>query len=421
MVDIHDPGKPSESLPNPLLRLGFRPFFLLAALFAVTAMVQWGLVYYGIYTFDPGPLTAFQWHAHEMIFGYTMAVIAGFLLTSVRNWTGRETPVGSPLAIMTAFWLLSRLAIAFGGDFVVMGILANLAFIVGFVWSIASRIFRVRQWRQAGILAVVTLLLLAEVTVLIGVVQKDQWLISRAIYAAFYLVVMLILIVGRRVTPFFIERGVGYPCTLRQSKVLDIAVVGAFALYIVVKLGDAAGRWAAMLAAVVFVAQGVRLINWHTAGIWKKPLLWSLFLALVFINIGFLMAALAPWISVSPYIVLHAFGMGGIGFITLSMMSRVSLGHTGRDVHHPPPIVSLSFVAMMLAIVSRVLLPWLWPASQIMWIGLSQVFWIAAFVLFLLQYVPILVAPRPDGRPGKCNGVGTEGQNKSVHGNGCYG
>ncbi len=299
-----------------------------------------------------------------------------------------------------AFWLVSRCAFALGDRALLIGVLCNLAFLLGFLWSITDRIVRVRQWQHCGIVAVIALLAVAETAVLIGLVERDQRLISTAIYSAFYLVVMLILIMGRRLVPFFVERGVGYPCSLKQSKVLDLIVILGFSGYALSTLLLRQPEVTAALAGITCVAQGIRLLRWHTAGIWRKPLLWSLYLALWWIELGLLLAALAPWLQVSSYLVIHAFAVGGVGSITLSMMSRVALGHTGRDIHQPPPIVTASLVMMGLAVFFRVVMPLVASAHHSLWIGLSQGLWILAFSLFVANYLPILIAPRVDGKPG---------------------
>lgn len=383
-----------------LFKMGFRPFFLFAGVFAVAGMAQWTLIYSGLIKFNPVNLSVIQWHSHEMIFGYALAVIAGFLLTSVRNWTGQQTAVGSPLGWLLVLWVASRFAFAVGDSLVITGVLSNIAFMIGFIGNISIRIFQVRQWRQGGILVVLVLLTLSEIAVLAGLLRGQSGIVSFAIYFAFYLIVLLILIMGRRVTPFFIERGVGYPCTLKQSRLLDIMVIAGFALYACSVLAAFQPQLAAAFALITFFVQGLRLVNWHTPGIWGKPLLWSLYLSLVWVDVGLLMAGLTPWLHISRYLVLHAFAIGGIGFVTLSMMSRVSLGHTGRDVHNPPQIVSTSLVLIILAAFARVVLPIFWPETYAVWIVLSQLLWITAFVLFLIQYLPILIAPRVDGRPG---------------------
>jgi len=371
----------------------------LAGIFAVVTMISWALIYSGSLTFDTGKLTLFQWHAHEMIFGYAMAVVAGFLLTSVQTWTGQPMPGGGRLGLIVLFWVCARVAFVLGGDALLVGALFNLCFMVLFAIAISSKIFKVRQWRHNAILAAIGLMALAQLVVVIGLMQRDQWLIFIALYGAFYLVILLILIMARRVVPFFTERGVGYPLELKQSRLLDIAVHGGFVLYALCALFSQQEA-AAVIAALVFIASMVRLANWYTPGIWKKSLLWSLHLSLLLISAGFLLAALAPWLGISQYLVLHTFALGGIGMITLSMMCRVALGHTGRGVHQPPAMVVLAFLLMALSFFARVIMPLIAPADYALWVLISQLAWIVAFAIFVALYAPMLFRPRVDGKPG---------------------
>ncbi|MAT52065.1 MAG: hypothetical protein CMK32_12875 [Porticoccaceae bacterium] len=397
-VEQHDPDNSAPEIA--ILALGFRPFFLLAGVWAMLAMALWGLVYFGHVAFNPGIFTLFQWHGHEMLFGYAAAVIAGFLLTSVKNWTGLQTPDGWHLAVLALLWLAARVFLALGGALVITGVLFNIAFLLTFTLGIGQRIFAVRQWRQSGILAVVGALSLAEIGVLIGLVEGKGELVSAMIYGAFYLVLVLILVMGRRVVPSFTERGVGYSVTLRQSPQMDRIVLAAVVGYGVNQVLLGPPLLSAVLAAAAFVCHTGRLMNWYTRGIWSRPLLWSLYLALVFVDLGFLLAALSPWLAISPYLVVHAFAAGGIGLVTLSMMCRVALGHTGRDVHNPPRVVAVALCFMVLAAVLRVLLPLAMPASTPQWVALAQIAWIVAFVLFVLAYAPVLFRRRVDGKPG---------------------
>ncbi|HEU4708851.1 MAG TPA: NnrS family protein, partial [Methylophilaceae bacterium] len=140
--------------------------------------------------------------------------------------------------------------------------------------------------------------------------------------------------------------------------------------------------------------------GWHTPGIWKKPLLWSLYVSLLFIDLGFLLFALNAVIGVPRLLAVHAFAVGGVGLITLAMMSRVSLGHTGREIGQPPLTASIALGILILAAVFRVIVPIFAIQQYPLWIAISQGLWILAFALFTLRYLPILIAPRVDGRPG---------------------
>lgn len=383
-----------------LLNLGFRPFFLGAALYAMVAVTAWTLVYTLAVPVPVGPLSPFQWHAHEMIYGYSLAVIAGFLLTAARNWTGRDTGHGMPLLGLFALWAGARIIMLFGTGLLPAAAVLDTLFVLALAAAVGMPIIRARQWRQLAILSKLLLLGAGSIIFYLGALGYLESGVYWGVYGGLYLVVGLILTMGRRVIPFFIERGVGYPVTLLNSKWIDISSLVLFlALFIVeVFLADrSASPW---LAGLLFLVNIVRLAGWHTPGIWKKPLLWSLFVAYAFIVSGFALLALNGFTGVSRFVAIHAFAYGGIGMITLSMMVRVSLGHTGRDIHSPPRPAAWAMAVLATGFVCRVVLPLLLPAYYGVWVAASQVLWIAAFAILALVLAPMLTAPRVDGRFG---------------------
>ncbi len=161
--------------------------------------------------------------------------------------------------------------------------------------------------------------------------------------------------------------------------------------------------WAAagLLAVALLALHALRAAGWYTAGIWRKPLLWSLYLAYVFIVAGFAVYALNVLLSIGSYfLAIHTFSVGGIGLVTISMMARVSLGHTGRDVHNPPKSLTWAFLPLVVAAVFRVLMPMVDPQHYSIWVTLSALLWIFGFMLFFCLYVPMLTRRRVDGLPG---------------------
>ena len=150
----------------------------------------------------------------------------------------------------------------------------------------------------------------------------------------------------------------------------------------------------------LFAIHAIRISGWLTPGIWKKPLLWSLFAAYLFMISGFLLHAGTHYFGWNPFLAVHAFAMGGIGLISLSMMARVSLGHSGRSIHKPPSNLTYALALLICGIIFRVFFPLVSPEEYPTWIALAQVFWILAFGIFLLLYYPILTRPRIDGLPG---------------------
>lgn len=387
--------------PGPaLLNLGFRPFFLGAAVFSVLTIVAWTLAYTLAAPIPISTVSPFQWHAHEMIYGYSLAVIAGFLLTAVRNWTGVDTVSGTPLLGLFALWAAARVAMLFGTALLGIAALFDILFILALIAAVGAPIVRVRMWRQAAILSKLVLMGAGSIVFYLGAFGHVGPGVHWGVYGGLYLVIGLILTMGRRVIPSFIERGVGYPVTLFNSRWIDLSSLVLFLALFVVELFIADKTAVPWLAGALFIVNGVRLAGWHTPGIWNKPLLWSLYAAYAFIVAGFLLLALSGFAGVSRFAAIHSFAYGGIGLITLSMMVRVSVGHTGRDIHNPPRAASYAMIALVLGAGFRVLLPVLLPGYYPAWIAASQLLWLAAFAILAKLLLPMLTAPRPDGRPG---------------------
>jgi len=391
----------SQNYKIAFLHLGFRPFFAGATIFAVISMSLWLAIYeFGLYV-DMKTLPSILWHSHEMIFGYSMAVIAGFLLTAVRNWTGVMTLHGAGLLALFMLWLAARILhfIPFSQVTVITPV-ADLLFMLLLIIAIAIPIIKVRQWMQAGILAVLLLLFLGNLLFYLSISGLVRFSPQVGIYLGFYLILAMVFIMARRVVPFFIEKGVGYEVKINNwlwLDVLSIILFGAFAVSDIIWPDQ---EIVALLAVLLFVLHTMRLIQWHTSGIWKKPLLWVLYLAYGFITIGFALKAAVYLAGVSPFIALHAFSVGGIGMITLGMMSRVALGHTGRDVFNPPRILFTIFSLILLSAIFRVVMPLVVMSNYTLWIGISQILWISSFVVFSFVYIPMLIKPRVDGQYG---------------------
>ncbi len=383
-----------------MLQLGFRIFFAGAGLFAIVTMALWSGVYVFGVNLPMSGITIFQWHAHEMIYGYAMAVIAGFLLTAVQNWTGIQTPQGGKLLGLFLLWAASRVLFLFGTRFLFAAAILDMLFMLGLIVATALPIVKVRQWRQGAILGKLALLAAANTVFYLGAAGMMDRGVFWGVYSGFYLVIALILTMGRRVVPGFIERGVGYPVKLRNSTALDISILVFYLGFFFIQVFAGLHRNGAGLAAVLFVLLTIRLAGWHTPGIWKKPLLWSLYVSMIFIDLGFLLAALVPVLKISPFIAIHAFAVGGVGLVTMSMMSRVSLGHTGRSVQAPPRAVTAACAVLILAALVRVAGPLFDAADYRTWILTSQLIWIAAFGIFVAVLAPMLLSPRVDGQPG---------------------
>ena len=382
-----------------LLNLGFRPFFLAAAGFAAVAMMIWlGIFIFG-WSIQPYG-SALIWHAHEMIFGYSLAVIAGFLLTAVKNWTNTPTLHGPPLALLFLLWLAGRVLPFFSQapNVEFLAVIDNL-FILGLFLAIAFPIIKHRQWQHSMILLLLLLMLASNLIFYYGLFNISNTAITISLYSGLYLVMGLIFLMGRRVIPFFIEKGVDDVIKLHNYKWLDISSPVVFLFFWYADLFTSRPAIIASLAIILFILHSIRLIGWHTRGIWDKPLLWSIYLAYASLTFGFALKA-ATIFGISPVLAVHAFAVGGIAMMTIGMMARVALGHTGRNVFAAPRILGPVFILMFLAAIVRVLFPMLIPGQYLLWIGFSQILWITAFVLFFMFFLPILWRPRVDGRFG---------------------
>lgn len=398
MLTIEEPKQYRYALDH----MGFRPFFLAGTIYAVLVVALWFWVYHIDATLirQPG-LSAIVWHGHEMIYGYALAVITGFLLTAVRNWTGVQTLHGPGLLVMALLWLMARVMPFIGTAWSLpLMALFDLAFMLWVCADILRAIVKARQWPQLGVLAKVLLLLLGNVLYYLGMSGQLANGVQWGLYTGLYIILSLVLLMGRRVMPFFIEKGVGYPVELKNRHWLDMASLVLMLVLWVADVFTTLTWLTALIAASLFVLHAMRLAGWYTAGIWKKPLLWVLYIAYIWIIAGFAMRAASAIGLISPLLAVHAFAYGGIALITLGMMARVSLGHTGRNVFDPPAILTPIFVLLFVGSLTRVVLPLLLPQWYAQWIGAAQILWIIPFALFAWIYAPMLIKPRMDGRYG---------------------
>ncbi|MDR6915727.1 uncharacterized protein involved in response to NO [Pseudomonas sp. 3296] len=376
----------------PVFSLGFRPFFLVGAVFALVAVAIWGLWLYGRL---PGaqPIGGMlSWHRHEMPFGFATAIIAGFLLTAVPNWTGRPGLSGWPLIGLLLVWLLARLAWLLPIPAPIL-IALQTPFLPLLAWMLGRDLIAAGKRENYPILLVVAFMAGCQALTLWGIAIDDAGLQRHGVLAALWLVAALMTVIGGRVIPFFIQRGLNRPATPAAhslpTKILLVSSLLA-AVSFASGLNDSPKAWLSALFLLMGALHLWRLLRWHDRGIWRVPLLWSLYLAYAWM----LMAALAMalWhagLMPQQSLATHALAVGGIGGLILAMIARVSLGHTGRLLQ-PSKTVVLGFALLVAAGVCRVLLV---PFSGT-GLALSALLWCAAFGLFLTRYTTILFKPR---------------------------
>jgi len=380
-----------------LFNIGFRPFFLGASIFGILSIASWMLVYFSYLHISTTNISISQWHAHEMLYGYGMAVVAGFLLTAVKNWTGIPTLFGKPLMLLFLLWCMARVLFLFGSTLLPYIATADLLFGLMLIISITMPIFKAKQWKQLAVVSKVVLLWVGNIVFYLGCFGVITSGMQYAINGAVLLFISLILMIGRRVIPFFIERGTETKVQLKQYNWLDISILFVFialflnAIFIQIPFLTTLFAWA------LFTLNGYRLFNWHTAGIWREPLLWSLYLSACFINFGFFCYGLQAYYSGLSIFTLHIFTVGGIGLMTLSMMSRVALGHTGRDIRKPSRWISVAFAGIIASVLFRAAVPMFFTKLYMSWVLIAAILWILSFAIFAMIYTPILLKPRVDG------------------------
>jgi len=397
--------KPHSEPPSPkpqvsgsaLFALGFRPFFSAAGICAILLLAVWlgtwsnAIVVSSYYGFIP-------WHSHEMLFGYVIAVIAGFLLTAVRNWTGVNTPNGKPLMLLTMLWLAARILPAMGE--MIPGViiaLVDLAFLPALAMAIKPALW---QGKMKVNRIFVPLLLIMAIANLLTHLQflgiSNTY--ARGIDGMVYMIILLITLISGRVMPFFTEAALPDANVKRNQRVETASSIALGALVLVQMIYP--NPWLtgplALIAALTLI---LRVIGWYDRRVWSTPILWVLYTGICWIIIGLILKTLATIGMVNNNLATHAFTVGGIGILTLGMMCRITLGHTGR-LMQPPRSIEISFILINIGAVLRVLAPILMPERYQTWIHLSGGIWILCFLLFCFTHVPMLAQPRADGKEG---------------------
>ena len=386
----------------PILRVGFRPFFLLAMAVSVFLMGAWLMV-----TQTGARLPAFRigssvwWHAHEMIYGYALAAAAGFLLTAVRNWTGRPTAHGLPLALLVLLWLLGRALPWLPGESAGwwLGACADLLFIAFLSWAVLTPLVRERAWARLGIVSKIAFFLPGQALFMLGAAGRLDDGERMGVMVGLYMLLSLMLVLARRLLPMFIARATGAE-HLKQRRWVDAGCFALFLVFAVIEVFDPGSTWGTALAAALAVLHGIRLAGWHDRAIWRMPMLWVLYIAYAWMIVGFLLRVGQGAWGLPASLAIHAFTVGGIGMMTMGMMSRVTLGHTGRVVMSPPRLVPWAFALVLAAAIVRVAGPMWFPSWVQEALAAAQAAWMAAFALALAALGPMLWRERADGRWG---------------------
>jgi uncharacterized protein involved in response to NO len=387
-----------------LFSYGFRPFFLLAGLAALINMAVWLCVYFHPSLWPEHAIPAMYWHAHEMLFGFAAAAIGGFLLTAVPNWTGQKSCSGLPLICLTGLWLAGRIAMAPLGVLAPAGASAiDLAFFPALILVLAPPLVRARKQRNLMFVGLLTVLFLANLVFHLGVdgiLPAGEYI---GLGVALDIVLLLIVIIGGRIIPAFTKGGMarhGIEILIPANKWLEIFSIASI---VAVLAGDVAmprSPWNGAVALVAAVAQALRLAQWQGHRTARDPLVWVLHLGYAWLVVG--LGLKAAWLLAAlPFAEkwIHALTIGAFTTMILAVMTRASLGHTGRTLVAPLGIAAC-YVLMTIAAFIRVFAPAIFPDRYNEIVAISGILWISAFGIYLFIYAPILAGPRADGKSG---------------------
>jgi uncharacterized protein involved in response to NO len=374
----------------PLFTLGFKAFFMLAALAALVLMVVWKSLWNG----DLSTATYYPeqyWHGHEMLLGYTIAVIAGFLLTVVKDWTGLPVISGGKLAGLCLLWLYGRI-LPFYADLLPHSFIAlvDLSFLPVLAYFISRPLLQTQHFKHLIITVLLLQIALGNAMIhlqILGIFPHSAIFGFKLVLAT---MVMMILFTVGHLFPIFLERGLTNALVISNARTETLALVSGVMVF-VLQLFTVSETLFALAAIFAVIIHSIRLMQWYDRRIWYVPLLWILYVGYGWMILGFGFMALHVYNIVTTTVVLHAFASGGIGVLTLGMMARVSLGYSGRALR-TSNVIALAFVLLNLAAFAQVVLPALWSAWTIKLLYLSSGCWLAAFALFLVVYSHIFTA-----------------------------
>ena len=400
-IDEPGAGRPgTRSLPAlpghwPLFRLGFRPFYGGAAVFAVLAIPYWVAGWLG-WVGLPSTMPPLLWHAHEMLFGFAVAVIVGFLLTAGQAWTGLSTPRGASLAALAGLWLSARLA-AVWAPYAVYAVL-DLALLPWVAWVLVRVLLRAGNRRNLPLGALLGLLALANLTFHLAALGWLALAPMGALHAGLALIVLIECVIAGRVIPAFTQavlpgRRLPPPAWLERGTLAATPL--SLAAWVLLPPHPLTAAGLALSA----LLHGLRLWHWQPWRTRARPILWVLHLAYAWLPIGFALLAASQAGAVSASAGLHALAVGATGGLIIGMITRTARGHTGRPLQASRREVA-AYLLVAGAAVARVVLPLLAPGQTTLALSLAAAAWASAFALYLWVFTPWLLSARLDGKDG---------------------
>ena len=384
----------------PLFQMGFRPFFLFGALHSVLVMTLWIAV-------QTGKLTGFStlsptiWHIHEMVFGFACAIIAGFILTASANWVGMRGLHGWKLFGLFSCWMLGRV-VFFLVPFQWLGqhwILLDLIWMPLLLGVLTPPLVKAGKWKNTGLLFILLGLFVCKILITLHLLGYEAPVFAETAFLSPFLVVLLVAIVGGRITPVFTQNKYKTVNVVRRPA-WDWASLICMYAFLAFALVSGWGKWTGWMAFAAALCNLVRMSGWKSLATWKDPIYGVMHLAYLFIPIGFGVLWLSlTWNLLARSFAIHILNTGVIGLFVLGMITRVSKGHTGRPIHSDK-VTNLAYLCVLISLVFRTLVPAFWPQQYLHALLVSGLTWSMAFGLFLVKYTGILLKPRPDGKAG---------------------
>lgn len=383
--------------------LAFRPFFWLGAIFCLISLGVWWFFWQGQILLVPygGML---WWHQHEMLFGFVAAIVVGFLLTAVQNWTGLASLTGLRLWALVLVWGLARILLAYPmilpTAFLIFIDVLFLPLTAGFM---AMVVIKAKKWRNLIFVPVLLLLTVANITMHLGALTNNYTLVTQSAYLAIWLIISLIMLVGGRVIPFFISRSLSrpqVPAPKSREKLLFASAAMLCFLQLLRVLGAEVPP--ALFSAPIFVLILLnvwRLSTWELSRCWHEPMLWGLQLSYVFVVFGSVLWVFSEFALLPVDLAVHALTIGAMMTIILAMIARVGLGHTGRKIRTLRGM-GIAIALVLVAGLLRSVLLVFWPEKALWAYSTSLLLCICAFSVFVVHYTKPLWSPRPDGKAG---------------------
>ncbi len=384
----------------PIWRLAFRPFFLGGVAFGIISIAWWASFLAGVGPIPSTILSPMQWHGHEMLFGFGMAIVIGFVLTAVQTWTGIPGVKGTRLMFLWSIWLLARLSWLIPSNYSFwLAVVFDLFFLTLGVLYFMIPVIASKQWNNIYFAGVPLLILWVNGMYYLAVYNGDY--IQQQLYlrGVVWLFAVIITVMGGRVIPNFSANKLG----LKQPTIIPwlefSCVFGLLYFFADTLAGGILGNNLTFVVSVIVTVLHVfRLYRWWLPGVSETPLLWSLYLSYSFIPLFVLASGVAQYMGWLDSDVLHLLSVGAISGMILSMIARVSLGHTGRVIESRQ-----SITMALLLIASASLLRFyvvFHPEWRMALHSLSAIAWVLAFFIFFITYFKILTTKRIDGKDG---------------------